>query len=70
MKIWVEKDNGVKIEATEIAGLKDDCSTLFFFHQQSLRPETVKEFETELKEKTGKNCVVLDGRYLSKILAV
>lgn len=70
MKVWVEKDNGTKIEATEIAGLNDDCSTLFFFHQQAMRPETAREIETELKKKTGKNCVILDGRYLDKILAI
>lgn len=70
MKILLQHDDGLTTEIREIECLNKDSETLFFFVCNIMRKIDIKDLEDELKNKTGKNVVILDGRFQGKILGL
>lgn len=70
MKLFLEKDNGEKIELKEITGASENSKTLFFFLNFHLREKDIEVIEENLTSKIGKQCVVLDGMFADKIMGV
>ena len=70
MKLFLEKDNGEKIEIKEITGASENSKTLFFFLNFHLREKDIEVIEENLTSKIGKQCVVLDNLFASKIMGI
>lgn len=70
MKLFLEKDNGEKIELKEITGASENSKTLFFFLKARFPQKDRENFENELSLITGKQCVILDGVFVDKIMGV
>lgn len=70
MKLFLEKDNGEKIELKEITGASENSKTLFFFLNFHLREKDIEVIEENLTSKIGKQCVVLDNLFASKIMGI
>lgn len=70
MKLIIEKDNGTRVEVSEINLLDADNNILFFFLNYRLREKDIEVIEEKLTSKIGKQCVVLDNLFASKIMGV
>jgi len=70
VKLFLEKDNGEKIELKEITGASENSKTLFFFLNFHLREKDIEVIEENLTSKIGKQCVVLDNLFASKIMGI
>ena len=70
MKLFLEKDDGTKAEIREINTLNKDTEILFFFLNSHYRKEGIESIEMELKNKTGKQCIVLSSVFVNKIMGI
>lgn len=70
MKLILEKEDGIKVEIREINTLEKGSNILFFFLNTHLRKEDIEAIETELINKIGKRCVVLDSIFVNKIMGI
>ena len=70
MKLFLEKDDGVKVEISEVSTLNKDSEILFFFLNSHYRKSDIESIEIELKNKTGRPCVVLDSVFVNKIMGI
>ena len=60
MRVLIERDDGILVEAREIESIPPDADTLIFFTRVFMRRADLENIEKRLSEKTGKRCVVLD----------
>ena len=60
MKIYVEFENGEKVELREIQGLQPNCEIVFIRTPVRLKNEHIQEIESKMTEKIGKKVVLLD----------
>ncbi len=64
MKVLIEDDNGNHYIAREIDTIKADQGILIFKMNQLYRDKSeLEKLESELSEKTGLKCIVLDSRF-------
>lgn len=70
MKLILEKENGEKIEVAEIETLTGNEEMLFFFLTSRLRPQDIEKIEKKLSNKTGKECIILDRLFATKIMGI
>lgn len=59
MRIFVETDDGYRIEAKEIESIPGAAEALLLIPEMALGKERQEELEKELSEKLNKKCVVL-----------
>ena len=69
MKMIIERDDGSKVEVREIESIPADAKALILFVQPLMRQKDIDEMERSFTEKTGKRCVVVDGR-IQRVLSV
>lgn len=68
MKLFLKKGCGAMAEIGEINTIGKDSEILFFFLNSRIRKSEIEAIEKELKGKTGKQCVVLDALFASRIM--
>lgn len=69
MKIYAEFENGSRIAFKELSGVSDNCECLLFFVNVMLRDSHIEEIESELTQKIGKKCIVVDYKF-EKVLGI
>ena len=68
MKLYIQNDSGAMTEIREIESLIN-ADTLFFMSSMRLSEKDIDTMEKDLSQKTGKNCIILDGKF-SKVLGI
>lgn len=69
MKLFLEDDNGAKVEVQEIEGVGDASNTLIVLCSVHLKPNDAKRIEAQISELTGKRCITLPP-FIEKIVGV
>lgn len=69
MRILIEQDNGVIIEAREIESVSPAADILVFLSGHTMKKSDTEYLEACLHEKTGKKCVVLPP-HIEKVVGV
>lgn len=70
MKLYLQKDDGEKVEISEVSTLNKDSEMLFFFLNSHYRKSDIESIEIELKNKTGRQCIALDSVFANKIMGI
>ena len=64
MRLWIEDDNGNRVECEEIKTVNVPDSILVFETAKKLTKSCIDDFRKCIKEQTGHECVLVDaGRY-------
>lgn len=61
MKIWIEDDKGNMIECEEIKTVSVPDSILVFETDRRVARKYTDDFRAYIKERTGRECVLVDG---------
>lgn len=69
MKIYIENDDGTKIEVKEIKTLSKDSEVVLLMIDMHMRPTDLDMLEKRYTDKIGKQCVILDSVF-TKVLGV
>ncbi len=60
MKLYMEDNNGIKIELKEIDSInKDDDVLLFILNNDNISVDLARTLEKRWSEKIGKKCIVV-----------
>ena len=59
MRIFIETDDGYRIEAREIESIPGTAEALLIIPEMVLSKERQEELEKELREKLKKQCIIL-----------
>lgn len=61
MKLYLEKNDGTKIELKEVETIGKECDIVLLMLKVRLSPIDQEKIEEIMSEKIGKKCVVLDS---------
>lgn len=61
MKLYLEKNDGTKIELKEVETIGKECDIVLLMLKVRLNPIDQEKIEEIMSEKMGKKCVVLDS---------
>ena len=70
MKLYMESDNGTRIEVKEISSINPDAGVLIFFISRRLRYEDLAMLQEELSTRTNKHCIILEDYFKDKIYGI
>ena len=63
MKVYVEFEDGSKVELKQIQGLQSECKFVFVRVLARLRPSDAEKIELHLTKKIGKKVIILDQMF-------
>lgn len=61
MKIWIEDDNGERIECKEVKAINQSDCILVFETDWKVTQKRADEFCSYIRKKTGHECVLIDS---------
>lgn len=61
MRLWIEDDNGNRVECEEIKTVNVPDSILVFETAKKLTKSCIDDFRKCIKEQTGHECVLVDA---------
>ena len=69
MRLLIEKNDGAVVEVSEIEGINEATQVLILMCRSKLSINDMNRMEKELREMTGKQCVIL-GPEITRIVGV
>ena len=61
MKLWIEDEDGRRIECNEIKEIRDPDSILVFETDWKLTKPLIDDFQAYVRDRTGHECILADG---------
>jgi hypothetical protein len=59
MKLYIESDDGAKIEFDKVEVMPNEAKILFFYFNRQLSSDAISKITKQLNSSTKKECIVL-----------